>query len=812
MTRLDSTDIGVRAEQLEVHEFVEYGEMMKIMHTVDFIVVPLADTEFNNCKSEIKIFEAASLGKPVIASPTSPYLSYIQHGHNGLLAKTPKDWEEFILRMIDDHAYRCRISANSSLLVNRFTPESVAAEYRAFFSSVSNGESFLAFKRLAKTHPQLSIISVLYRKQDSIHLFLDSIRLQTYPGTIEVILIDDCSPMNDAEIAETYRDLYASESSRVEIRIIKSTENTGNCTSRNLGLQFALGEYITIIDADCLPNQKFAEEVIRTFNETNCDVVIGPMNIETNQEHPYSCLNRYSVSRQARIDDSNLQNPSNNQSFVNLITRNFTIRRSFLDESLGSTKLFDPQFNYSENPESGFGWEDVEMGYRVWKNNAKIIYNTNIVTVHCSHPDSCSQDKPLKSLKNFSRLISKHPEIPSLEPSWFQQTFLAILQWCGLDPTDLDTIPAVKQILNIAPLERNSRIYLKPSRRFKILTYRWHVPHQYELYKSGHSFTLVTGLGSSMCEQWEYGHRPLPPNAEFKHASQINVNDFDLAILHFDENVMDNEPVLPSDWGTSFHNALRTWTIPKIAVCHGTPQFHGQYTDGEAVKNWGEVIEKNRLDIVEYLKDIHVVCNSYQAQREWGFHKSSVIWHGFSPSEYVPARKYGSRILTMRESAMKGRIYYNGYNVFRKVSELLAQRDIQIETFDLSPSPESRYSNDPNMVGANRFYDYARQLSSYSIYLNPTIRSPMPRSRGEAMISGLATVNYDSHDVSLFIRNGINGFYSKSAEELADFLAYLYMKPCELKKIALESRLTALALFSIDRYLADWNELITSMI
>ena len=65
-----------------------------------------------------------------------------------------------------------------------------------------------------------------------------------------------------------------------------------------------------------------------------------------------------------------------------------------------------------------------------------------------------------------------------------------------------------------------------------------------------------------------------------------------------------------------------------------------------------------------------------------------------------------------------------------------------------------------NAYADARFAHYVAALHGFDIYFNPTLRSPMPRSRGEAMLCGLATVNADSHDVDRFIENGMNGFYA----------------------------------------------------
>ena len=41
-----------------------------------------------------------------------------------------------------------------------------------------------------------------------------------------------------------------------------------------------------------------------------------------------------------------------------------------------------------------------------------------------------------------------------------------------------------------------------------------------------------------MTSSWDLRQRPLPDNARFISKGSISENDFDLAILHFDENVL----------------------------------------------------------------------------------------------------------------------------------------------------------------------------------------------------------------------------------------------------------------------------------
>ena len=106
------------------------------------------------------------------------------------------------------------------------------------------------------------------------------------------------------------------------------------------------------------------------------------------------------------------------------------------------------------------------------------------------------------------------------------------------------------------------------------------------------------------------------------------------------------------------------------------------------------------------------------------------------------------------------------------------------------------------------FRDWLDHLGRHKVYLNTTLRSPMPRSRTEAMLCGVIPVSLDNHDVSRFIRNGINGFYSSSIEELAEFCKAVCRSEEMRRKMSEAARGTARDLFNNDRFLTEWINLI----
>jgi glycosyltransferase involved in cell wall biosynthesis len=87
-------------ERFRYIAFTDYVNLQREMSKVELNVVPLQNTVFSNCKSELKYFEAAAAGTLTIASPTATYSAAITHGVNGFLSLS-HDWYGRINEAID---------------------------------------------------------------------------------------------------------------------------------------------------------------------------------------------------------------------------------------------------------------------------------------------------------------------------------------------------------------------------------------------------------------------------------------------------------------------------------------------------------------------------------------------------------------------------------------------------------------------------------------------------------------------------------------------------------------------------------------
>jgi hypothetical protein len=666
---------------------------------------------------------------------------------------------------------------------------------------------------LRKRRPRVSVIGILYNKADEIVPVLRSWFRQNYDGEIEIVLVNDCTPDASVSVARAEAKRLsavpraAGMGSTPTLRIIENDRNSGNCISRNEGIRASTGDIVFVIDADCVVNRDFVRLHVDAHSWGDCDICIGPMNIEVGGRDPVEMLSKHEADPVAVLSMAAMQDPVNSASFLNCITRNFSIHRTALP-----SRLFDPAFGYSADPASGFGWEDVEMGFRLWQSGARIRFVSEAISLHVSPRESFDPPhKADRSLQNFRRLLEKHPDLVHVARGWARDTLEAISAWRrthGL--VSCPDMRAVRSIIDGA----SPVVPVRPAspRPLRICTYRWHVPHQYELYKLPHRFDLLTGLGCAMTEAWEWGQRPMPANARFVPADSVDLRDYDLAVLHFDENVIDWQNcngILGADWGAAFR-----WfrehvvpVLPAIAVCHGTPQFRGQYNPSYQGEDLLQPIEDSRHRLVGLLADIPVVVNSYQAQREWQFLDSRVIWHGFEPSDF-PLTRYERLILSPLGPLVRSRPHYRGYGTYQSVfsgfPKAYAPHTIRV--------PEPHPALAEMAASAVKYRSYVDSLRRYSIYFNPTLRSPMPRARGEPMMSGLVPVSLRNHDVELFVRNGVNGFHADEPDALREQLLWLCRRPEEVRRIGAAARQTAITTFNVDRYLADWSSLIGSVL
>ena len=116
--------------------------------------------------------------------------------------------------------------------------------------------------------PIVSIIVPVYNSERSLHRCVDSILSQTFTD-FELLLVNDGSTDNSHLICSEYAKLDN------RVRVLHK-DNGGVSSARNMGLDNALGEWVTFVDSDDWLDEQFLSQL--EYNDSTADLVISYAN------------------------------------------------------------------------------------------------------------------------------------------------------------------------------------------------------------------------------------------------------------------------------------------------------------------------------------------------------------------------------------------------------------------------------------------------------------------------------------------------------------------------------------------------------
>lgn len=199
--------------------------------------------------------------------------------------------------------------------------------------------------------PLISIIIPVYNCEKYLSDAIECAISQTY-NPIEVIIVDDGSTDNSAEIAKSFKE---------NIEYIHQ-QNSGPASARNSGINMARGEFIAFLDADDLwPLNKLELQHSKFVENKNLSIVMGKIKYE---ELP-------GADRKNKIN----LDPDNTFKYVNLGAGLF---KKSVFERVG---YFDNDFIY---------WEDLDWFLRAYEKNESIELMDNVTMIYRIHSDNMS--------------------------------------------------------------------------------------------------------------------------------------------------------------------------------------------------------------------------------------------------------------------------------------------------------------------------------------------------------------------------------------------------------------------------------------
>lgn len=205
--------------------------------------------------------------------------------------------------------------------------------------------------------PKISVIIPSYNSHDTLAACVSSVLATAY-RPLEVIVVDDCSTDNSAEIAA---ELVVSHADQV--RLVHMPENRGPASARNAGARQADGTYLFFVDSDTLMLPDALHRFVRRIEDSAADAVSGIYHAE-----PLNCglcvrykamLNNFLFSREGVFEY---------EVFNGAVAG---VRRSVFEELKG----------YDENIRWGMDYENEELGHRMHAGH-KMLLDPSIMVQH----------------------------------------------------------------------------------------------------------------------------------------------------------------------------------------------------------------------------------------------------------------------------------------------------------------------------------------------------------------------------------------------------------------------------------------------
>lgn len=228
----------------------------------------------------------------------------------------------------------------------------------------------------------ISVIIPTYNREGMLPKTLEAYKHQTAASEIlEVIVVDDGSTDGTGEgVAQT------AVGSPFPIRYLRQ-ENRGQGVARNLGIRSAEGDLILLGDDDIIPTPTLVAEHAAWHRKHPSPAVAVLGYVAWSPELNPTPFMEWLAFDGALFGFGHLS-PGGDVGFLFFYSCNVSLKKCFLLEH----GMFDEDFHT-------YGYEDLELGYRLMKKGLRLLYNPGAIGYHykrMSFADVCRREEKLK--------------------------------------------------------------------------------------------------------------------------------------------------------------------------------------------------------------------------------------------------------------------------------------------------------------------------------------------------------------------------------------------------------------------------------
>lgn len=278
--------------------------------------------------------------------------------------------------------------------------------------------------------PTISIIIPTYNRKASLLRTLDSLRQQTFPMDLLVVVVVDDGSMDDSQT-------IASQEFPFTLRYLQQ-KNQGATAARNYGATISQSEILVFIDDDITIMPQTLEALAAKLSESTKLLAMGTINKR-------GSVNKSVYTRIAlTMADHSLI--AHDDAKFNCVDCNSELlacnRRDFFDIGM------------FQDPTGGHGWpnwDDVDFGYRAHLKGFRLIGTSKAIAEHWDYSVSdriLACQRFYRAGKSAVWLFKRHPELQTLIPMLYDKTPLV---W-GKDSPLLIARKLARRLLSSRPV------------------------------------------------------------------------------------------------------------------------------------------------------------------------------------------------------------------------------------------------------------------------------------------------------------------------------------------------------------------------
>jgi glycosyltransferase involved in cell wall biosynthesis len=236
--------------------------------------------------------------------------------------------------------------------------------------------------------PEISVVIPTYNRLDTLAHVIPTLLAQNLPHEqFELLVCDSNSTDGTAEY------LARVGADHPNVHHLPGSYG-GRAAARNAGIAAARGDVVAFNDSDILASPDLLSRHLSRHRERRGIAVVG-------WEVQVKDLDDYARKRDRPEERGRLHPPSRKRlSWLYFLTGNASVRR----EDLLRAGAFDETF-------TGYGHEDLELGYRLEKAGLEIVYEPRAISYHCQDVAYDDQKEKMKLAgRSTVRFYRKHPD------------------------------------------------------------------------------------------------------------------------------------------------------------------------------------------------------------------------------------------------------------------------------------------------------------------------------------------------------------------------------------------------------------------